>query len=218
MHHSAGHPKHSFYITILPGTCCKCFLEFQSTFCRPTVDYFLLCHGCVCVSPLHGWLSFDKSCEIHDHGVPSNWVRRNMDQKPFCKWEFSVGNPFVSWVDRTPGRALGTGQPAWLMEGNKTSNQGFTQAHLAKVPSNHHPLVGHFLVVSRLQITSGPLLLLPLLLFVLPSQVETSRENLMICCLCCWLVEMPNCLCLELVVVPLSFEMTMWKQKLKSST
>lgn len=143
MHHSAGHPKHSFYITILPGTCCKCFLEFQSTFCRPTVDYFLLCHGCVCVSPLHGWLSFDKSCEIHDHGVPSNWVRRNMGRKPFCKWEFSVGNPFVSKVDRTPGRALATGQPGWLMEANKTSNQGFTRAHLAKVPSNHHPLVGH---------------------------------------------------------------------------
>jgi len=115
----------------------------------------------------------------------------------------------VSWVYRAPGRALATGQPVWLMEANKTSNQGFTRADLAKVPSNHHPLVGHFVVVSRLQITSGPLLLLPLLLFVLPSQVETSRENLMICRLCCWLVEVPNCLCLEPVVVPLSFEMTM---------
>jgi hypothetical protein len=129
--------------------------------------------------------------------------------KEYGSEECSVGIPFVCWVYRTPGQALATGQPVWLMEANKTSNRGFTRAHLANVPSNHHPLVGHFLVVSRLQITSGPLLLLPLLLFVLPSQVETSRENWMICCLCCWLVEVPNCLCLELVVVPLSFETAM---------
>jgi tetratricopeptide (TPR) repeat protein len=94
-------------------------------------------------------------------------------------------------------------------QGAKISNQGFTRADLAKVPSNHHPLVGHFVVVSRLQIKSCPFLLLAFLLFVLPNQVETNRENLMICCLCCWLVEVPNYLCLELVVVPLNFETTM---------
>jgi hypothetical protein len=91
----------------------------------------------------------------------------------------------------------------------KISNEGFTRADLAKVPSNHQPLVGHFVVVSRLQIRSCPFLLLAFLLFVLLNQVETSKENLMICCLCCWLVEVPNYLCLELVVVLLNFEMTM---------
>jgi len=32
----------------------------------------------------------------------------------------------------TPGWALATGQPVWLMEANKTSNQGFTWAQLAE--------------------------------------------------------------------------------------
>ncbi|CAK9870159.1 unnamed protein product [Sphagnum jensenii] len=36
----------------------------------------------------------------------------------------------------TPGRALATGQPVWLMEANKTTNQSFTRARLAEIDEN----------------------------------------------------------------------------------
>jgi hypothetical protein len=76
---------------------------------------------------------------------------------------------FVCWVYSTPGRALATGQPVWLMEANKASNQSCTRAQLAMVP-NHHPPppAGHKFCCScgQTTITITPILLNCLLLTV----------------------------------------------------
>lgn len=74
---------------------------------------------------------------------------------------------------------------------------------LAMVSTNHHPLTGRFVAVFRLQIT----------IRMCSSQAlrMTKKAWWMICCLCGWLVEVPSCLCLELAVVALSFEIIVWK-------
>jgi hypothetical protein len=176
-----GGPNKLFFLlhNLLARPChSRSFLEFQSTFSSPCCtestcrSLVLSCVCvCVCVSP-PAWIAFYKSCEIHDHEVWSDWVSRNLCkfENFSCKWEFSVGNPFfVCWVYSTPGRALATGQPVWLLEANKASNQSCTRAQLAMVP-NHHPPppAGHKFCCSCVQttVTITPILLDCLLLTV----------------------------------------------------